>query len=333
MVVNEIIQEWKRTHPSDELLVAVPRKNIDTLSSVSRFDSIVPTKLRLHPLINGLELPILARRHKCDVILAQNFGPLQGSSVTLVHDVLFQSNPSWFTRIELIYCALIPMMAKLRTRVVTTTITETHRILRHNPRLKLGAPIGLGISSELNQATPLRPSFNLTNRSFILTVGRLNIRKNISNTILGALKSKKITPKNPLVIVGERSGSIENWPAGTQQAIQDGSVLFTGYLSNAELRWLYENCLLFCFLSLDEGFGLPPIEASSFGATVLVSDIDVMHENLGDGCEYVDPTSIDQIAVSIAKIVESSTPTPARIDERFKWPSVVQRLRAELEKA
>ena len=73
-----------------------------------------------------------------------------------------------------------------------------------------------------------------------------------------------------------------------------------------------ENCALFCFLSLGEGYGLPPVEAAYFGARVLVSDIPVFRENLGGAAEYVDPNDVSAISNAITDLL-----APARYERGY----------------
>lgn len=331
MVLMEVLREWRKSFPDDELLLAVPRHSKKQQMNIPLGVDVITTFMRIHPLINGVELPILMRLHGADFQVAQNFGPLAGKSLTLIHDVLFQSNPEWFTLRERAYCSLMPIMGKGPTRVVTTTKNETNRIKRHNPKLRVGLPIGLAVSTALRLARPTRPKLNLSSGNFSLTVGRLNIRKNLSETILGGLESGAITADFPLVIVGEKSGAMQRWDPRIAKAIIAEEVIVAGYVIDAELRWLYENCDFMVFLSLDEGFGLPPVEAVSFGANVLVSDIPVMRENLGEGASYLDSTSRQSIVEGF-KLMKNDYKRKRPTIQQFEWSSVVLCLRSEMMK-
>jgi glycosyltransferase involved in cell wall biosynthesis len=69
---------------------------------------------------------------------------------------------------------------------------------------------------------------------------------------------------------------------------------------------LYSNAIAFIFPSLYEGFGLPPLEAISFGCPVIGSDIEVLHEIYGNSMLYFDPTNIRSVVEAINKICNNS---------------------------
>lgn len=67
---------------------------------------------------------------------------------------------------------------------------------------------------------------------------------------------------------------------------------------------MYKNATAFIYLSLYEGFGIPPLEAMSFGCPVILSDITVFREIYGDAALYVDPLDEQKVSNAIKKIIE-----------------------------
>ena len=63
-------------------------------------------------------------------------------------------------------------------------------------------------------------------------------------------------------------------------------------LSFSDLKSLYASASALVYPSIDEGFGIPPIEAMASGTPVIVSDIPVFHEVLGQSAIYVSPDDI-----------------------------------------
>ncbi|MFC9357224.1 glycosyltransferase family 4 protein [Rhodococcus sp. NPDC057014] len=336
LVLREVIGRWAQSYPGDELFLAVPAGlAASARATVPEGVRVVPTRSRVHPLINGVELPLVARRiGDVDAVLAQNFSPLGSPSVVYVHDVLFQSNPEWFTRVERAYLSLIPLLARRAGSVVTSSEAERVRIRTHNPDLTRVAASGLGVARGLLSAESVAPPAVPRTAEFVLTVGRLNVRKNVQRIIDAGVNSGLITPEYPLVVVGEASGRNAPVDPSSRAAIDDGSVIFTGRLSDGELRWLYEHCDYFCCLSLGEGFGLPPVEARAFGARVLVSDLEVFRETLGADATYVDPLDVGRIAAAMAALAKAGTDGPRTTAHRESahddWPEVIRVLRDEL---
>ena len=76
-----------------------------------------------------------------------------------------------------------------------------------------------------------------------------------------------------------------------------------GYVTDAELRALYEHAACFVYPSLYEGFGLPPLEAMACGCAVIVSDAASLPEICGDAAIYCDPRSPEDIAGKLAALM------------------------------
>ena len=170
-------------------------------------------------------------------------------------------------------------------------------------------------------------------------MGRLNVRKNLEQTIRSALASGVVSPAHPLVVVGSPDGMRGELP-GLLDDVGTGSVRFTGYVSEARLRWLYRTCSAFVYLSRAEGYGMPPVEAAAFGRPVVVSDIPVFHETLGEiPVGFAELDDVGSAARMIAMAVEQgrtdhreAPPALAPgVEVGDDWDDVVERMRDELE--
>jgi glycosyltransferase involved in cell wall biosynthesis len=143
----------------------------------------------------------------------------------------------------------------------------------------------------------------LTDKRFLMYVGRPTTHKNLERLIESFELLKIKYPDLYLVLAGKKDFNyqqIEN--KVKQKGIKN--VYFTGYITESQLRWLYENCLVYVFPSLSEGFGLPGIEAMIHGAPVASSKATCLPEIYGDAAEYFNPLDIDDMANNIIKIIE-----------------------------
>jgi glycosyltransferase involved in cell wall biosynthesis len=91
------------------------------------------------------------------------------------------------------------------------------------------------------------------------------------------------------------------------------SVIFTGYLDESKLKDMYKKALFLIYPSLYEGFGLPPIEAMSFGCPVIASDIPAIHEICESAVLYTDPLSIEDMITKMNFMIENKD-----VRENFK---------------
>jgi glycosyltransferase involved in cell wall biosynthesis len=127
----------------------------------------------------------------------------------------------------------------------------------------------------------------------VLTVGTIQHRKNTRRLVeaFGAVPEPW-----RLVIAGARGGyGDDGMEAGPRVEI-------TGYVADAELAAWYGRASVFAFPSLDEGFGMPVLEAMAAGIPVLASDRSALPEVCGDAALLVDPFDPEAIACGLRRL-------------------------------
>jgi glycosyltransferase involved in cell wall biosynthesis len=138
---------------------------------------------------------------------------------------------------------------------------------------------------------------------FLLTVGALEHRKNHIRVIEAYSKSGLHERGIAYVFCGARGiGSAEI----LEKAAQTPGVKALGYVTEPQLRWLYQNGSGFVLPSLLEGFGLPPLEAANRGLVPLVSAGGAQEEAIGGAGILADPTSVDSIRDGLVRLIEMS---------------------------
>jgi len=324
-VVDSFLRTWSADWPGDELVVAVPRRERDEVAALL---ADLPVELRSvrrrpHGISAMTEMGSLA---DVDVVLAQNYTPLRSRAIraTFIHDLMFEEHPEFFTRSERVYFAGMPWSARFADVVLTSTQAEADRIARTRPRLagKVRA-VGLSLPGSFAGSTATDPGLDLQPGRFLLCVGRLNARKNV-NRLIDALRAQDLVSDDfPLVVVGEPDGlAIAKIDPG------DRRFRFVGGVSDGSLRWLYEQCRLFVFPSLDEGFGLPVVEAAVCSAPMVLSDIPAFRE-LAPGAAFFDPHDEASIGAAIRTEL-AGEPSPPPAVGVPTWSEVVGRIRAEV---
>ncbi|MBC7323609.1 MAG: glycosyltransferase family 4 protein, partial [Acetomicrobium sp.] len=81
-------------------------------------------------------------------------------------------------------------------------------------------------------------------------------------------------------------------------------VYMPGHVPDEHLPALYSGAIALVYVSLYEGFGLPPLEAMACGTPVLISNVTSLPEVVGDAALMVDPYDVDAIAEGIKRLVE-----------------------------
>jgi len=289
-------------------------------------------------LSNIFILPFFSNRYKLDASLYQNFiSPIdKAKKIAYIHDVLFLSNPEYYTVIERIYFAPLRRLTKRSDAIITVSEEEKKRILdfKFSDTAEKIIVAYHGVDSTFKPLedqdpvllTNIKQKFSLPDR-FILFVGRLNLRKNV-DTLLRAvplLQDKKI----PLVIVGADEWKKSNHMAVIKSLGIENRVIFTGAIYQ-DLDVIYSLATIFCFPSHAESFGLPPLEAMASGTPVVVSNTTSLPEICGDAGNYVNPDKPDEIALAIDNLLLNNSHYKEKRDlglqraKKFTWSSAAQ---------
>lgn len=138
---------------------------------------------------------------------------------------------------------------------------------------------------------------------FLIYVGNAYPHKNLDRLVKAFdLWKKKFSHSHKLVLVGKDDYFYQRLKEFIEKKHIKDIVIFNT-LSDKVLYELYDRAEAFMFISLYEGFGLPPLEAMQAGIPVLSSDHLVMLEVLGNSALYCDGKNIDDIVQGMEKIV------------------------------
>lgn len=322
-VVRSMVSQWVAAYPNDSITLAVPRGSGYEAQSLKPSISQPRIRYTLVPQQAASAVLEVGQFRGHDVVISQNFTPLRSDAlrVVFIHDVMYQEHPEWFTSSERLYLAPLTWLARGADLILTSSRAERQRISRLNPRLAQRVhDVGLGLPKDFCLAvpSPLRPE--LRSKNFFLTVGRLTARKNVEALVFSLRQASLISKDFPLVIVGAPDGLSSGLPATAED------VLWTGHVSDEDLKGLYNECAVFVFPSLDEGFGLPILEAACCGAPIALSRIPAFQE-FGNVGAFFDPTDPIDMARGVREALNSAgnehwSAAP------FSWDTTVRKTRA-----
>lgn len=150
----------------------------------------------------------------------------------------------------------------------------------------------------------LNESFNI-NENFILYVGGFSTRKNVK-TLINSFYSSNLCKDFLLVLPGSvKDEGIKLVDYTKTLGISD-RVKFLGFCSEETLSLLYNCCSVFVYPSLYEGFGLPPLEAMSCGAPVIVSNLTSIPEVVSDNGIIINPYDEADLNKALIKVLSHS---------------------------
>ncbi len=159
---------------------------------------------------------------------------------------------------------------------------------------------------------------------YILCVGSLQPHKNLRRIVAAFGLVAAEQPQLELWVVGRKQPRFRDSEDATIPS--HPKIKLLGYVSEQELFEAYAGAAVFCYPSIEEGFGLPILEAMQAGAPVVTSNASCLPEIAGDAAELVDPFSIPSIAAGIKKLLALSSTERARViaagkqrASRFSW--------------
>ena len=138
--------------------------------------------------------------------------------------------------------------------------------------------------------TRILEKLRLSPRAYVLAVGSRNQNKNLAGIVEAAKRLRGVN----VVVAGQTYKQVFSG-----DDVDVSSVVAAGYVTDGELRALYENAGCFVFPSLYEGFGLPPIEALLLGCPTVVSNLSAMPEICGEVAQLCDPRDPEDIAAKV----------------------------------
>lgn len=318
----EISKRLKLLHPDTRFLTP---KGVKHSGLSEQLGAVVVGRLTGHAW-EQLELPALTRGGP--LLSLCNTGPLAHlRQVLTLHDAATFAVPEAYSgAFRGWYRVLFTGLGRSAKGILTDSEFSRRDLVRRAaiPERKLRV-VYLGREHALEaQSDPgILAKHALYERPFLLAVGSSSPHKNFA-TLVRALETLGETPFG-VVIAG---GSNPRIHAATGDL--PGSVKHVGYVSDGELRALYEHAAGFVHPAYYEGFGIPPLEAMTLGCPVLVSHAASLPEVCGDAALYFDPFSEDDIAGKIQQFMGDKTlQTRLRAlgsaqAERFSWDTTAR---------
>lgn len=260
-------------------------------------------------------LPLYVRETALDLFHGTNYNvPLWNRcrTVVTVHDLSLLMYPETHEA-HLVARARrrLPIMVRTATMIITPTESVKRDLcdyLQVAPEKVVAiaeAPRRQFHPASAAEITAAKRKFGLQD-DFILFVGTIEPRKNLL-TLIQALEEiifySAFRPQ--LVIVGKKGWLSEDLFSYIERSTIKEQIIFTGYVSDDDLRALYSACSVFVYPSLYEGFGLPPLEAMACGAPVVASRISSLMEVTGGAAVLAAPKDVRSFASEIIGILEN----------------------------
>lgn len=341
-----LLEQLPSVAPDDELVATAltfrGRDRLAGLLPAGVASRARPVPARLLRTLWGApgRLPVEALTGPLDVFHATNFvlpPTRRAAGVLTVHDLTYLRHPATVAAASRAYRELVPLGIRRAavvctpSRAVADQLADAYAV---PPDRLAVTPLGVDPAWA---STPVPDAIWLQRHGlptdYVLAVGTLEPRKNLA-TLVGAyrLLHQRGVELPALVLVGD-----EGWGDRLDlAALPDGLVVLTGHLPSDDLRRVVAGARLLVFPSLDEGFGLPPLEALACGVPVLASDLPVTREVLGDAVAFCDARGPEGLAEAVHRALAGPVGTPATRRAhaaRFTWRATALATHAVYERA
>ena len=275
ILVETPFQDWSKSHG-----------HLWEQLQLSRLCEHFGCSLAHHPITTSP-----ARKSKC-------------KSVVTLHDLSYYRHPEWYSRTYRAgYSACATRGLKHADRVVTVSnyvFTQAQDFLRiPGDRLRMVH----------NGAIPLPPPSSVveSRAPYILCVDALNPQKNLTRLIRAFQILRKEFKELELYLMGQPQPGTSKTDARLAKLKDSRGVWKLGYLSEVELADAYARAAVFCYPSLEEGFGLPVLEALYMGTPVVTSNTSSLPEIAGPCSVLIDPLSVEAIAEGLRQALHFTT--------------------------
>ncbi len=170
-------------------------------------------------------------------------------------------------------------------------------------------------------------------QTYFHCVGAIQPRKNLDRLIAAFdLFKQRTQSAMKLVVVGRKAWNFEKVIHSYSQAKSKDDILFTGYVSDADLVRIHGASSGLCYVPYFEGFGIPLVEAMACEAPILTSNISAMPGVVGDAALLVDPYDITSIAEGLTTLASSPNLASELVDKGrvrkrlYTWESAAERV-------
>jgi glycosyltransferase involved in cell wall biosynthesis len=252
------------------------------------------------------QLSVPFRDHRRLLLNLCNIGPvLRTNAITMIHDVQVHSTPESYSRLfRLWYKGIQPLLAKGNHRILTVSGYSRDEIARTGlcPAERISV-IHNGVDHILRvRAEPgVTERLGLVRGRFVVALASTLAHKNIA--LLAKAFSLGALGDIQLVLVGDHGRAA----FAAQGITLPPSTIFTGRISDGELRALYEAALCLAFPSRTEGFGLPPLEAMLVGCPAVVAPCGALPEVCGDAALYAGPDDAEEWVKRILALADDGS--------------------------
>ena len=265
-------------------------------------------------------LPFKILKHKPNVLICPDFvAPLwrlKTLKLCVIHDTLFWDYPKNYSPLwRKYYTKLISLGLRGNSSIITTSnyVKSNLESLFSKQNFSINVIYQSFIKTKTDDDSILK-TLNLEDSDFLFHVGSFDKRKDLITLVKAfkLLKEDKTNKHLKLVLTGQKiiNGNIEVLNELESYILTNNlskRILMTDYLSDAEISSLYKKALIYVFPSVEEGFGIPILEAFAMRTPVVASNAAAMVEVADGAAEHYNAGDHIELFKTLTKLITSKT--------------------------
>ena len=315
--------------PDDDIRIIIP-SNVKTKLQFENIKIInIEKPLKSFPRWDLFEFASFCRKFNATGINFSNTAPLgKLCGISFIHDIYAKQFPEDFkglkeTLVKFYCCFNYKNIAKNAKKVLTVSDFSKQQIKNvykvSDDRIDV-IPNGWDHFASIQEEQPELVK-ELQVKNFYFTLGSLQKRKNLKWIVQYA----KNHPSEIFAISGKSvSGFISDDLTDLQKL---SNVKLLGYLNDGQVKWLMKNCKAFVFPSYYEGFGIPPLEALSTGAKIIISDAASLPEIFQAAAIYINPYDSNcNLEELLAKLPSDYNQKASEVLNKYTYDKAAQKL-------
>lgn len=335
-LISELISD------NSDYFIIFTRKKSSFFSEISKQNNCKVISINIpYVIYEQLWLPIISYIYKPDIFHSMAntmpiFLPKCSKRVLTLHDLIFMNKPlSKYIKEKNFGAAYrnICLRTLNKSEIFFHFISEHTKAcyLKRFDNMRGSAVIYNGIDRDVFSAAIRLNSLKKSKKNYLFALGAEDPRKNTEFLIKIFIRNLSNLSNQHLIIAGiEDIDRFLNRISLTKEILRKANIKLLPYISSKELHQYYSDASGFIFISKDEGFGLPIIEAQIFGLKCIVSNNTSCNEVAGPSSLLVDPCSEEQIINSILKLQDmdkEDTSVEVIWASQFTWKLTAKKVR------
>lgn len=308
---REIVLELDKIANPNEIVIAINSQAHD-LPILKNIKTVNIGRLT-GTLWEQLSLPFYIIKNKAICVNFCNMAPILTPHIVTIHDVSYKVNKRFFSKkFSLWYNFVFDLIIKRIKQIITVSKFSKNEICRvyHKKFQNITVTYnGWQHFKRIEYDENALKKYGLREGKYFFAMSSMAPNKNFR----WIAEAASHNPKDIFAV----SGAVNQKVFGDIFDFKiPENLKFLGYVNDEEAKTLMKSCKAFLFPTFYEGFGIPPLEALSVGAKVIVSDASCMHEIFGDVVYYIDPCNSN---IDLDVLLKNNVSDAGKALKKYDW--------------